>query len=563
MERPTWRALLVAAPCLALLALACGRTSRQHDFGPGTSAGGSAGSGGNGGASGAGSSECTPIAPRLVRLSFPQLTRALGALLGPELERALEDELGIDSRQNFRALDVEGNAIGDGVFAQSDSLADRAGEYVGEHFAEITGCAENPTYDCVKEFVWSLAERAYRRPITDAERDSLEQQLIEAESFGATVEEAARYGAYAVFESPGFVYRTEFGLAGEGAEETLLAPHELASSLSFFITGGPPDQELLEAAAEDQLSTPEAIAPHVERLLSSEAGRANLEAAMLARFGAPNVELVVLDPAVFPSVDRALIDSMSAEARAFVQGTLWSGGVSDLLTSRRTRIDQRLAEHYGLEFPPAGASVDDSGFADIELPEEHSGFLTKAAALTGRARPERASVVLRGTWVRELLCLENPPFPDFSEPIVPPQETTTEREKAEARMETPPCNGCHVLIDPFGLALDQFDAIGRFRTEDENGNLIDPAVTLPEEAGGLAVANAVELGAAISGEPFIACMAKSFFDYALAEGSVALDGCEVEAVLDARSASGDLSFSELVRKVALSKTLTMRGGAEP
>jgi hypothetical protein len=319
---------------------------------------------------------------------------------------------------------------------------------------------------------------------------------------------------------------------------------------------------LLDAAAGDELSTPEAMAPHVERLLSSEAGRANLETATLLRFGAERVNTVVLDPAIFPTVDAALIESMSTEARAFVQGTLWSGGVSDLLTSRRTRIDQRLAEHYALEFPPAGATPDDSGFADIELPGEHSGFLSKAAALTALARPDRASVVMRGTWMQRLLCIETPPFPDFSEPLEPPPPTTTEREKAEARMATAPCSACHLGIDPFGLALDQFDAIGRFRTEDENGNPIDPAVTLPAEVGGVAVGNAVELGAAVS-ERFVACMTKSFFDYALAEGSVKLDGCEVGAVLEAQDASGDRSFSELVRRVALSRALAVRGAAQP
>jgi hypothetical protein len=299
----------------------------------------------------------------------------------------------------------------------------------------------------------------------------------------------------------------------------------------------------------------------VERLLSSDSGRANLEAATLMRFGAERVNIVVLDPAVFPTVDRALIDAMSAEARAFVQGTLWGGSVSDLLSSRRTRLNQRLAEHYGLEFPPAGATPDADGFAEVELPEEHSGFLTKAAALTALARPERASVVMRGVWMQQLLCIETPPFPDLMS-FDPPPPTTTEREKAEARMAIAPCSGCHLGIDPFGLALDQFDAIGRFRTEDENGNSIDPAVTLPEEAGGAAVANAVELGAAV-GDQFVACLTKSFFDYALAEGSVELDGCEVEAVLEAQSASGDHSFTELVRQVALSKALAVRGVVQP
>jgi hypothetical protein len=172
-------------------------------------------------------------------------------------------------------------------------------------------------------------------------------------------------------------------------------------------------------------------------------------------------------------------------------------------------------------------------------------------------------VVWRGLWVRELWCFENPPFPALTPESEPPARARTEREAAEERMATSPCSSCHLLIDPFGLALEQFDAIGRFRTEDENGNPVDPAVTLPEEVGGMSVANAAELGAALSGDRFVACLGKSFIDDALAEPEVALDGCEVEEVLERFDASGERSLAALIREVALSKALAVRREVDP
>jgi hypothetical protein len=494
-------------------------------------------------------------------LSLPQLKIAMGALLGTELRVALQEEFEVLPSGDFRALDREGIAVTEALFATMDGVAARAGEYVGEHFSELSGCAEPATQDCVKEFVLDLAERAYRRPLRDAERESLSQVLTEAQALEATIEEIAQYGAYAVFESPGFVYRTEFGTTGDAAE-TPLAPYEVASQLSFFITGGPPDQALLDAAASDALSTPEAVAPHVDRLLSSEVGRKNLETAVFARLGVPWLDTVVIDPTLFPEFTGALRDAMRFESEAFVESTLWGESVGSLLTSRRSRVNQSLAELYGVEFPPAGVTPDALGFADVVLPETRSGLLTLAGPLTSRSRPEKASVVGRGVWVRSFLCLENPPFPDLMDiDTLPP--ATTEREKAEVRAATEPCGSCHQVIDPFGLVLDQFDAIGRFRTEDEMGYPIDPAVTLPADAGGQSVANAAELGAAVAEGPFVTCLTKSFFDYALAEGTVAVDGCEVEAVLDARSASADLSFSRLIREIATSRALSVRGARAP
>lgn len=136
---------------------------------------------------------------------------------------------------------------------------------MSEHFIALSGCAEPATDEYVKEYILALAERAYRRPLSDAERESLSQVLSEARALAATAEEIAQYGACAVFESPAFV----------------------------------------------------------------------------ARFGLPRLDTVVIDPAFFPEFDRALVGAMQLEAKAFVQATLWCGDVGDLMTSRRTRVNEK------------------------------------------------------------------------------------------------------------------------------------------------------------------------------------------------------------------------------
>jgi hypothetical protein len=190
--------------------------------------------------------------------------------------------------------------------------------------------------------------------------------------------------------------------------------------------------------------------------------------------------------------------------------------------------------------------------------------LTLASHLTARARPPNPSVVLRGLLIHErILCFEAPPFPpDLIDVIADAGarlQGATERMKAEYRATTVPCSSCHPTFDPYGLVLDRFDVMGRYRTEDAQGRPIETTVTLPQTVGGAKVENAQEMAQVFaSGNLFTNCMATSLIRYALAEPiAVKADSCATSMVAGEFAAS-DGSFPALVRAVAGSRGLTHR-----
>jgi hypothetical protein len=443
-----------------------------------------------------------------------------------------------------------------------------------EDFAASTGCGSTPTDECGREFVTSFAERAYRRPLTDAERDSLLTAYADFKEAGATVPEAVQHGVWAVLDSPYFLYRTEFG--GEGlSPEVALAPYEMASQLSYFLTDAPPDEDLLSAASRDELTSADDIAVHGRRLLAAEPARANLVAAMASYFAFGQVPSIVIEPSAVPgfTVTSVLRDSMVREGELFFAHTLFDGALGELLTSRRTYVNEPLAALYRVTLPRTGLDAD--GFGAVELPEERAGVLTSAPFLTSRARPSGTSVVARGLAVSSrIVCLENLPPPDHApdDPMMVEQASWSERQRVEYRATTAACAGCHTLFDPFGLALDAFDAIGRFRAADLEDRAIDTRTTLPEIVGGRRVSGAAEMANALAeSDYFAACLAANYVNYALSDARGPVNafvsdsvrtssGCEVEAIVDAFRTGPDPSFAGLIMEIMRSRLLRLRQG---
>ena len=455
----------------------------------------------------------------------------------------------------------EGSSYIDSKWQTADAIAKAAGDQALASFGTFTACGDAPTTECAQAFVGSLAERAFRRPLTDREKTSLLTVYSDVIAHAGTIQEATQYSVYAIFQSPHFLYRTELG-AQLGVEGPL-THYELASQLSYFVTDGPPDAALLMAAAQNQLATPEQIGPHIDRMLATPEARLNLGSAMLASLGIGKVLSVVIDPAKVPEFNAGLANSMFRETQLFINDVLWNGGkVSDLVTSRKSFITASLAPFYGVAAPTV---VDADGFGQVELPENRAGVLTSLGFLSSRSRPDAQSVVGRGLAVNEaILCQQNPAFPEFLadqiKELTATQENLTERERADYRAATSPCLGCHTSFDPFGVSLENYDTIGRFRTVDDQQRPINAAVTLPASAGSVATQNAVEMGQALSSTgAFAACAATKLLTYALAETGVKGTSCATKAVAD-RFKTTDQSFAALVREVAISKTLTHRSG---
>jgi hypothetical protein len=501
---------------------------------------------------------------RLIRLSFNQVATSLIPIFGQEFATKIiaDNSIKDPTERTFPPLGDtdEGSSYIDSKWQTADGIAKAAGEQVLANFATVTGCA-TATAECAQAFVVKVAERAFRHPLDDREKMSLLTVYSEVVAKGGTIQEATQFAVNAVFDSPSFLYRTEFGT--DVTKEGPLTPYELASQLSYFVTDGPPDEQLLAAAAQNKLATPEEIAPHVDRMLATAAARVNLHAAVMASLGLSRVLTVVIDPAKVPEFNSGVAASMFRETDLFINDVLWNGGkVPELVTSRKSFINANLAPLYGVA-PPT--TLDADGFGQVELPANRAGLLTSLGFLTSRSRPDAASVVGRGLSVNEaILCQQNPAFPDALKDsiaaVTNTQGSLSEREKADYRAANPPCVGCHPSFDPFGIALDNFDAIGRYRTVDPEMRPINAAVTLPPSAGSTAVTNAVDMGQALANTgAFSACAATKLLTYALAETGVKGTSCATKAVSEAFKKT-DMSFPALVRAVAMSKTITQRSG---
>lgn len=518
------------------------------------------------------------LAPkRLVRLTFNQIANSIAALIDADLGARLKAEFEVttDRDRTFPPLNNprEGSVIIDSSWQTGDNMASAAARHVFEHFADVTGCGEASTEACAREYTHHFVEGAFRRPLEADEQARFDVVFDTALGEGASIAEATQYSVYAALSAPQFLYRTEFGQDSNVAGR--LSPYETASMLSYFLTDGPPDTQLLEAAAVDELRTPEQLTAQVERLLEHPEVQRNLETAIYAYFGLSTLRHINIDTAVAPQFSESLREAMMRESEWFIDHTLRNGTVEDLLASRTSYVNQELADLYGLEFPPPGATVDEHGFAMVTLPENRSGILTQPGYLTTRSRPEEASVVGRGLLINaSLLCAEAPAFPDALAEQIEEVEASlhgmTEREKADYRAQDPLCKGCHAIFDPYGVALENFDIIGAYREHyetEEDGETrrvpIDARVTLPAVAGGATVDSAQEMAQElIATGAFVKCMSKNLLAYAMAEGSeVTTRSCVTLDVVE-RFEGSDRSLSSLAREVVRSPAFVQRSAGE-
>jgi hypothetical protein len=507
---------------------------------------------------------------RLVRLTLADIVQSVRTLVDASLADQLASNFGIGgvSTRSFPPLAApqEGTFVTEAVWSKAEGMGQAAAQYVIDNYARVTGCQASEAGDtCALEYGLTLAERAFRRPLEQEDRDSLTQVYTESKALGADISEALRQMVWAIFTSPHFLYRTELGapISTVDGAEVALTPYEVASGIAFFLSAGPPDAALLDAAARGSLATAEGIQSEVDRLLAEPAVQANLGYALASYFGINNLGSVVIDSSRVPEFNVGLREAMYRETQDFLGRALWGGELDELITSRRTVVNPALAELYGIPFPGGGESTLDT-FVEVELPEVRSGLLTQAGFLTARARPDTDSVVSRALMISStLLCQNNPSAPPaaLAGEIAAVREAfadKSERELSEYRTTTAPCSGCHATFDAYGLVLQNFDLIGRYRTEDEAGRPIDASATLPARAGGAEVQDVVEFARVVAQNgTFATCMTRNLMKYALAEGNVEIGDCAVRNATD-RFLAGDGTFSSMIREIVTSRTFLVR-----
>jgi hypothetical protein len=495
------------------------------------------------------------LSRKAIWLSDIQFANAIGALLGPAAV-AVEDQ----PDAALKPFSQKGVVVNPSMLRTRMDLAERAAASLAGRVLELTGCSEGDDA-CAKSFLAALARRAFRRPVGPEELADLDQ--VFAAGRESSFEQGVQLAAQAIVGSPSFNYRTEFGdtVLDQSTGARQLTGPELASMLSFWLTDGPPDAELLAAAEAGALAQAGEIERQVTRLLSSEAARDSVTMTLMAAWGMSNLFGSAKDPTLFPDYGPLLQSNMFEETRLFLHRALWSEGssVDQLLTSRTSFVNQALAELYGVPF----SGGQPTEFVQVELPEEQrAGLLTQASLLSALARTDNTSVVARGLFVRSaLLCLPRPPPPPESV-IAQVQDLLaadlTERERADFRAATNPCNGCHASIDGFGLMLESYDPIGRYRTE-LDGTPIDPQVDLTTLGFPGVFDGVVDFAATAAQDPQLtACMARHLAVYATGEDGLATRDCELKPF--AEVAPGELSLAEIVASLARSPLLTTRSG---
>lgn len=505
------------------------------------------------------------ISKRLVRLSFNQVANSIATLIDGTLRTNLVETFELVDAQHraFPPLQSprEGNSFTDQSWDTADRIAQAAGDFVAKNLSSVTGCGATPTDECALDYLLKLAEKGYRRALSAEEKDRLSALYTTGlKGVGASTAEAIEYGVYAVFQAPQFLYRTEFGTAGGGA----VTQNELASMLSYFLTDDTPDALLLSAAEQGALSDEATIGTHVDRILKTDAAKVNIEGAMLSYFAYPNLEKQIIQDDAF---DGDMRRSMYREAELFLGRTLWSGPLNNLLTSKKAYVDAKLAPIYGFtDFPPPGAMSIGESFYEVELPENRTGLMTQAGFLANRSRPDHTSVIGRGLLIKAaFLCTETPPPDDavlgIIEKLGETMPDASEREMADLRASTPACAECHHTFDAYGLALDRFDVLGRYREIDSHGRPIDASVTLPDVIGGGEANSVVEVARRLAESgAFSKCIGQNLINYALADvsaGAANIESCAVKRVADKFSTT-DGSFSSLVKVVATSAVLNQR-----
>jgi hypothetical protein len=560
-----FRSALLSFPLLASVACTAENPAAGGPGSGGTAPGPTGGAGGSAGTV-IGTESCdddgmgVAIPKRLVRLSYSQVANGVSAALG-ESARTAVDATGVPPKQKdrkFQPLFTEGPQISTAVLPKTMQMAKAAADTV----TAAPSCAAGDEA-CAQQFLLTLAQKAYRRALSADEQKSIQDFYAELKSHGDSVEQAVSYGVKGILLAAPALYRTEFGPAAGGR----LEPAEIASQVSYFLHDGPPDADLLAAAASGGLATEAGVREQVDRLLATPAVRDNLKQVMLAYFQVGNVFADVKDPALYPEYTGGLKNSMYTENERFVGDVLWNGKVGDLLTSRRAFVNKVIAPIYGVAYPGPATDLEDV-FLPVDLPaDQRAGLLTRGAMLAMRSRPDETSVVSRGLFVNAtMLCAQQPPEPPASVLDQVDQQlndkTATQRQKADFRGMTSPCNGCHSFFDAYGLVLENYDAIGRFRTTYASfpgSPAIDTSGTLPAVAGGKQIQNVFELVQAVTENGrFSHCVAANLMRYALADASLLpSEDCAVTKANAAFRAT-DQSFSSLIKEIAVAQTVSTR-----
>lgn len=398
---------------------------------------------------------------------------------------------------------------------------------------------------CIDAGLRGLALRVYRRPPTDEEIAGLAGFVGAAEADGDGTDVGFRNAVMAMLMAPQFLYRSvpASNTQTAGGEIVALDDYALATRLSYFLWGSTPDDGLLDRAAVGELRDPDVLRAEFDRMLADPKSDALYEDFVAQWLQLGKLGDVLPDPDTFPTFGEDLRVAMADEVRLYFGGLRARGGsVLEFIGGHQTYANEALAELYGIEGVQGDAMVPVS-----TDPERRAGVLTMPAVLTMTSDPTRTNIVKRGVWLAEnILCAAPPPPPAGIGPLGDPQPNETERERLERHRTDPACASCHVLIDPLGFGLENYDALGRWRTE-VDGNPVDNLGELPD---GSTFSGAVEMSAVLE-DSFGTCVSEKMMTFALGRAMGADDTCRLEDIAS-RAATPEASIDDFLWTIVTS-----------
>jgi hypothetical protein len=509
---------------------------------------------GSGGNSGTGPVACVPGAMTLRRLTQTEYNNTVRDLLGDTTRPASEfpadsRDLGFDN--NTRTLSMPPVLVARYEAAAAQLIDDAwARDSAVASTAWLRVCDPAATSDeaCAKQILSRFARKAWRRPVSDAEVAPLTALAATARAQGDDFATGVKLGLRAILMSPYFVYRNEADTpAGQP-----LSDYALAARLSYFLWSSMPDDELFAKADAGTLHTPAVLESEVRRMLADAKAQALVDSFAAQWLEAIDIPLISPNPTLFAGITPTLKQAMHDEATLFFQEFL-HGKTSalDMIDASFSFMNEELAQFYGI------AGIMGSDMQKVQLsPDSHrGGLLRQAGILAVTSLTNRTSVVRRGKWVLgKLMCQEPPPPP----PSIPPLPTTppagaTQRQILEQHASSPACAGCHVQMDAIGFALENFDAVGSYRTQD-NGTAIDASGAVD----GHAVNGAAQLAGALKADAAVpACLVKTAYSYALGRTVSSSDQPALDAITKQFTSAGSL-LMELFHDVAVSSAFTQR-----
>ena len=411
--------------------------------------------------------------------------------------------------------------------------------------------AEAAVESCAREILTTLVRRAYRGHVADGDVDVLLDFYRESRAAGGSFDDGIELALRRLLVSPEFLYRIEAdapqrAAAGAAPGAYPLGDLELASRLSFFLWSSIPDDELLDLAEQGRLGEPAELERQVRRMLADPRSIALVE-----NFAGQWLQLRNLETVVRPgdpyarTFDESLRRGLLRETLLFIDSIMREDrSLVDILTADYTFLNERVARHYGLH------GVQGSHFRRVALPDDNPrrGLLGHGSVLTLTSHAIRTSPVNRGKWILDNILGTPPPDPPANVPALDDRKTqakvATLRERMSAHRANPACASCHNIIDPTGFALENFDAVGRWRTVDESFNTIDASGVLPDGSRFEGVGDMID-ALVRRPERFVTTVTEKLLTYALGRGVEHYDMPAVRRIVGA-AAPDDFRFQAIV-----------------